>query len=248
MGTTIFARCVLGAVRIEHCEDCRIFLGPCSTSVYLDSITRGCIFITSHQLRIHKCVGLHLYVKVNGHPIIEDCKEMCFAPYRVAYAGFGQDLKSAKLEDAKCWDNVVDFRWHRTTLSPNWRVLDAKERTVYEVVKGKEGETVWGIAPEEHNAPLRFRLLGFRYLLLYHLLPLMTMTMEILRKVMMNCSGFARNVRNKDKNINYIAVVLELRRSCRLRSDRFFRTSFMSPTLIVLLPNVLAFSSSSSGR
>ena len=78
--------------------------------MYLDSITRGCIFITSHQLRIHKCVGLHLYVKVNGHPIIEDCKEMCFAPYRVAYAGFGQDLKSAKLEDAKCWDNVVDFR------------------------------------------------------------------------------------------------------------------------------------------
>ncbi len=147
-GTIIFARCVLGAVRIEHCEDCRIFLGPCSTSVYLDSVMRGCVFITSHQLRIHKCVGPHLYVKVNGHPIIEDCKEMCFAPYHVTYAGLRRDLRLAKLEDAKCWDNVVDFRWHRTTHSPNWRILDVQERTVYEAVKDDEGETVWGVAPE----------------------------------------------------------------------------------------------------
>ena len=149
-GATIFARCVLGAVRIEHCEDCRIFLGPCSTSVYLDSITRGCVFITSHQLRIHKCVGPHLYVKVNGHPIIEDCKEMCFAPYEVTYPGFTQDLRAAKLETARCWDNVVDFRWHRTTHSPNWRVLGTQERTVHEV----EGDTMWGMDPKEQEKGL----------------------------------------------------------------------------------------------
>ena len=152
-GATIFARCVLGAVRIEHCEDCKIFLGPCSTSVYLDSITRGAIFITSHQLRIHKCVGPHLYVKVNGHPIIEDCKEMGFAPYQVTYKGFEQDLKAAQLEMARCWDNVVDFRWHRSTHSPNWRVLALTERTVFEIVKDDHGDgrTVWGRRQEEEE-------------------------------------------------------------------------------------------------
>lgn len=140
--TTLFARCVLGAVRVEDCEDCRIFLGPCSTSVYLDSIVRGSVFICCHQLRIHKSRDVQLYVRVNGHPIIEDCAGMGFAPYQVSYPRFGDDLKSTGLEDAQCWDNVIDFRWHRSTQSPNWHVILPEQRT--EVESGPDDNTEWG--------------------------------------------------------------------------------------------------------
>ena len=32
------------------------------------------------------------------------------------------------MTDAKCWDSVVDFRWHRTTPSPHWHVIPPFER------------------------------------------------------------------------------------------------------------------------
>jgi len=86
-GTVIVARLVLGSVRVEGCQNCQIYLGPCRTSVYLDDMFQVDMFIASHQLRIHKCRDCRLHVRVNSHPIIEDCAGMGFAPYNVTYAG-----------------------------------------------------------------------------------------------------------------------------------------------------------------
>ena len=71
---------------------------------------------------------------------------MGFAPYRVVYPQLEADLAATGLAEAKCWDNVIDFRWHRSTQSPNWAVLAPEERAVYEVVRSSsgDGDTVWG--------------------------------------------------------------------------------------------------------
>ena len=72
---------------------------------------------------------------------------MGFAPYKVVYAGLQADLTMAGLVDAACWDNVIDFRWHRATQSPNWHIIEERRRTVYQrVASTSEGgsETVWG--------------------------------------------------------------------------------------------------------
>jgi len=136
-GITVSARCLLGAARLENCTDCHVFLGPCSTSVYLEGCVRCTVFIASHQLRIHKSMGCRLYVRVNSHPIIEDCSDMGFAPYSLVYKDITTlksqtpleaQMQEAGLQDARCWDNVVDFRWHRTTASPNWMTLAAIDR------------------------------------------------------------------------------------------------------------------------
>lgn len=146
--TDIFCRFVLGSVRIEECSECRIFLGPCKTSVYLDCNKQCTVFISSHQLRIHKCHDMNLYVAVNSHPIIEDCTGMGFAPYVVEYREFGSDLAAAGLHGAKCWDNVVDFRWHRSTQSPNWHIIRSENRNIYEIV---DKETIWGSLEAKKN-------------------------------------------------------------------------------------------------
>jgi hypothetical protein len=134
---------LLGSVRIEQTTECDIKLGACCTSVYLDGVVNCTIQILSHQLRIHDCRGCKLYVRVQSHPIIEDCSDMGFAPYRYTYPGcaadiqvrykygannapnvdrevFARNLQAAGLEAAHHWNTVVDFRWHKSTHSPNW--------------------------------------------------------------------------------------------------------------------------------
>ena len=119
-GATISAAVLLGAVRIEYVKDSHIYLGPCCTSVYMESCNGCTIFCCSHQLRIHACHGTNLHVRINGHPIIEDCDAMGFAPYLLNYPRMQEHLKASNLSNAKCWDNVIDFRWHKKTESPNW--------------------------------------------------------------------------------------------------------------------------------
>lgn len=113
---------------MEHMHHSTIVLGPCHTSVYLESLEHCTLYITCHQLRIHNCKHCILYVKVQSHPIIEDCEEMFFAPYNVQYPTVEEELKICNLTHANCWNNVVDFRWHKTTPSPNWKVLEEGAR------------------------------------------------------------------------------------------------------------------------
>jgi hypothetical protein len=53
---------------------------------------------------------------------------MGFAPYALQYEQWEADMSKAGLSQAGCWDNVVDFRWHKTEASPNWFVIPESER------------------------------------------------------------------------------------------------------------------------
>lgn len=51
------------------------------------------MFLACHQLRIHKSHNCQLYVRVNSHPIIEDCTGFGFAPYNIVYDSIDNDFK-----------------------------------------------------------------------------------------------------------------------------------------------------------
>lgn len=84
---------MLGSVRIANTSNCTIYLGPCCTSVYLENCTGCTIFIACHQLRIHETNDCRLYVRVNSHPIIEDCSNLGFAPYSFSYSDIETDFE-----------------------------------------------------------------------------------------------------------------------------------------------------------
>ena len=90
---TVSAPTMLGSVRLEDLYDCVIFLGPCCTSVYLEDCRDCTVVLACHQLRIHKTHNCSLYVRVNTHPIIEDCTEMGFAQYSAVYDGIIADIE-----------------------------------------------------------------------------------------------------------------------------------------------------------
>lgn len=131
--TTIHLPWYCGSVRLEENRNCQVILGPCATSVYLEGQHNCTIFAASHQLRIHNSHGSKLYVRCASHPIIEDCSDMGFAPYSLQYTGINEDIERAGLIEAKCWDNVVDFRWHKTEASPNWHVIPEEARIAIHV-------------------------------------------------------------------------------------------------------------------
>ena len=70
---------------MEQLSSCVVLLGPFSTSAYLEGCGDCSVFVASHQLRIHNCSDCSLYVRVQSHPIIEDCRAMSFAPYTYSY-------------------------------------------------------------------------------------------------------------------------------------------------------------------
>lgn len=129
-----------GSVRIENCDHSQVFLGPCQTSVYLESCHHCTIYAASHQLRIHNCTHVTLYVLCQSHPIIEDCQHMIFAPYPLTplqpepeYLTLQEDLVKANLREAvgnNKWREVVDFNWHKVEPSPNWSILVIKEQSI----------------------------------------------------------------------------------------------------------------------
>ena len=92
--TLFTSQAVVGSVRLEGLRDCRAVLAPCGTAAYVDGC-RGCtIYAASHQLRVHGCAGVDLFVRVNSHPIIEDCSDLGFAPYDVSYDALDSDLQA----------------------------------------------------------------------------------------------------------------------------------------------------------
>ena len=127
---TFSVRTAIGSVRMEGLRDCFVYLGPCFTSVYLEDCCGCRVFASSHQLRVHVTHQTHLYVRINSHPIIEDCSGLYFAPYSLDYDGILNHFQMTNLSNARCWDNVVDFKWHRSTKSPNWDILPVEERVI----------------------------------------------------------------------------------------------------------------------
>ena len=85
-----------GSIRLEKMNNCQIYLGPCCTSVYIEECSNILIFLACHQLRIHRSHNCICYVRVNSHPIIEDCTGFGFAPYSLSYDTILDDYKVTK--------------------------------------------------------------------------------------------------------------------------------------------------------
>jgi hypothetical protein len=84
-GVNLVSLSLIGSIRMEDLEDCYVILGSCGTSVYLEGCKNVVLFVTCHQMRIHKCTDCKIHVHCKSHPIIEDCMGMKFAPYGFTY-------------------------------------------------------------------------------------------------------------------------------------------------------------------
>ncbi|KAG8176593.1 hypothetical protein JTE90_026842 [Oedothorax gibbosus] len=111
---------------ISGLRNCRIFAGPVSTSVFVENC-KDCTFVFAcQQLRIHGTDKSNFYLHITSRAIIEDSKELCFAPYNWTYEGQDEDFVVSGIDkENNNWDSIDDFNWLVIgTPSPNWSFLD----------------------------------------------------------------------------------------------------------------------------
>ncbi|KAF1795088.1 Tubulin-specific chaperone C, N-terminal [Phytophthora cactorum] len=116
------------AIRGDALKNCVFYTGAIFGSLWLENCD-GCeFFVACRQLRVHLSTATTFHLRIRSHPIIEDCQQMQFGPYRVQFDGLKAQLERLGLsKDSGLWAKVNDFKWHKTQQSPNWSIRDPKQ-------------------------------------------------------------------------------------------------------------------------
>ncbi|KAI9851566.1 MAG: hypothetical protein M1824_002607 [Vezdaea acicularis] len=123
-----------------------LFLGKIDGPAHLTSLSECVILLSCHQLRVHDCKNVDVYLWCRSRPIIEACHGMRFAPLS---GSLGLDGKGENQ-----WEHVDDFRWLKQEQSPNWSILPSDMR-----VKAEDWEEV-ADADEAQREILKEKLLA----------------------------------------------------------------------------------------
>ncbi|KAH6606022.1 hypothetical protein Trco_005175 [Trichoderma cornu-damae] len=113
---------------LKDIDRCLIVAGRVNGPIHINDVSNSTLVVIARQVRIHNCRDVNIYLHCASHPIIEDCSGMRFAPLPSCY------LTEADKSTENQWDQVDDFKWLKTTQSPNWTTLSEAQRL---------GEEVW---------------------------------------------------------------------------------------------------------
>ncbi|ETP12290.1 hypothetical protein F441_12297, partial [Phytophthora nicotianae CJ01A1] len=116
------------AIRGDALKNCVFYTGAIFGSLWLENCN-GCeFFVACRQLRVHLSTATTFHLRIPSHPIIEDCQQMQFGPYRIQFDGLEAQLERLGLsKDSGLWAKVNDFKWHKAQQSPNWNIRDPKQ-------------------------------------------------------------------------------------------------------------------------
>ena len=112
--------------------------GVVSGAVHITRMCNSVLVINGHQIRLHMCQNCAVYLRCSSKPIMEECKDIKFAPLPACFVGTLIFLprgltddgteQDTKLEgSANLWNQINDFGWPKAGESPNWRILGPED-------------------------------------------------------------------------------------------------------------------------
>lgn len=113
-------------LHISDLKNCQVFVGPVTTSIFIENCV-DCVFVVAcQQLRVHSTSSSDFYLHVTSRAIIEDSVNLRFAPYNWTYENLDRHFEASGLDKSKNnWHLIDDFNWlSAETPSPNWSVMD----------------------------------------------------------------------------------------------------------------------------
>jgi len=124
---------VPSTVHVTNLRDVTLLCGPVQTSVFIENCSDCTFVLACQQLRTHSTTGSNFYLKVTSKGIVEDCRELMFAPYALDYPELLEHMEASGLSaDVNNWDKIDDFNWlHTGKQSPNWSVLPPQDRKTF---------------------------------------------------------------------------------------------------------------------
>jgi hypothetical protein len=106
-------------VVIRDVQNSVVVCGNVSGPVHITNVTNSVLVMTCRQFRMHDSTNVKVYLHCSSKPIIEDCKGIQFAPLPKGAAVESSDNR---------WNEVDDFKWLKAEQSPNWSLIDQKDR------------------------------------------------------------------------------------------------------------------------
>lgn len=70
---------------LKDIDRCLIVAGRVSGPIHINNVSNSTLVVVAHQVRIHNCNNVNIYLHCTSHPIIEDCSGMRFAPLPSCY-------------------------------------------------------------------------------------------------------------------------------------------------------------------
>ena len=117
------------SVRMRNLVACEIKATDIDGSAYVENMSDTIAFIGSRQLRVHDATKCQFYCRVASGPIIERCKAVEFAPL----SSSSENGEEVEQEEENLWNKVEDFGWIKQEQSPNWSVIEEKNRVAFKV-------------------------------------------------------------------------------------------------------------------
>lgn len=100
----------IAQITIDRCENTTFIIGPVKQSVFFRDCKNCTIHVACSQFRCRDLYDSTVYLYVANEPVIEDAKNVTFAPYNVAYPLLDQHCASVGFEIAvNKWAMVFDF-------------------------------------------------------------------------------------------------------------------------------------------
>jgi len=109
-------------ISLQDISNSLIVVGQVAGAAHITNVENSVVAVASRQVRMHNCKNVDIYLQTSGRPIIEDCKNIRFAPIPECYA----PVSEAPTQNL--WDQVDDFKWLKAEHSPNWSILPTEER------------------------------------------------------------------------------------------------------------------------
>ena len=78
---------------VRSVSESLLLCGSVSGAVHITDVDHGTLVINSRQVRIHKCRDCVVYLRCTSRPIIEDCKDIRFAPLPAVYVSSSRCFK-----------------------------------------------------------------------------------------------------------------------------------------------------------
>ncbi|KAF1988179.1 hypothetical protein K402DRAFT_328947 [Aulographum hederae CBS 113979] len=141
---------------VKNVKHSLLICGQVAGPAHITGLHNCIVLINSRQFRMHECTNVDVYLWCGSRPIVEDVKDVRFAPLPEKYLTEDDKTKT------NMWQDVDDFKWLKSEQSPNWSVLPENDRLEHsiwtDVVPGGPGQGLEDILkavriwPEKSNA------------------------------------------------------------------------------------------------
>jgi hypothetical protein len=115
------------ALYLKNIKDSLVVCGQVAGAIHITNVGNTVLVATCRQFRMHGSRNVDVYLHSASRPIIEDCRDVRFAPLPDSLASLEVSQASNQ------WDHIDDFKWLKKEPSPNFKLLNESERVKDEV-------------------------------------------------------------------------------------------------------------------